>query len=259
MQVNNIDNKFNQSNVSNKYKENKIKTGVMLSSAAGVGVALAHVAKRQGFSLSPPKIMHTPVKDWAIFGLYNKNKPERKILNLDNPLDIIEIASASVVGGLAGGAVFDDKKHLKAKLKESVNQLLGNVLVPIACVGAASEFYKKHKATIVNFMPQLTENGKVSKFINKVLRSIPGSVSTVASLALGIFAGNRVSNVLNEKIFHKKVKRDIKTSDFAPHVDDLGMAISMMSEKSPFSSFVQRIVPLFLCVPGIEVGTHREE
>lgn len=259
MQVNKIGNNIDQTYVSEKKRDRNIKNGVMLTSALGVGTALAHVAKRQGFSLSPSKIMHTPVKDWAIFGLYNKNKPDRKVLNLDNPLDIIEIASASVIGGLAGGAIFDDRKHLKAKLKESVNQFLGNVLVPIACVGAASKLYNKHKESIVNFMPQLAEKGKVSKFFNKVFRAIPGSIATIASLGVGIFAGNRVSNVLNEKIFHKKVKREIKTSDFAPHVDDLGMAISMMSEKSPFSSFVQRVVPLFLCVPGIEVGTHREE
>ena len=259
MQVNKIGNNLDQTNISKKKRDKEVETGVILTSAIGVGTALAHVAKKQGFSLSPSKIMHTPAKDWAVFGLYNKNKPERKVLNLDNPLDIIEIASASVVGGLAGGAAFDDKKHLKAKLKESVNQLLGNVLVPIACVGAASTFYKKHKASIVNVMPQFAEKGKVSKVFNKVLRAIPGSIATIASLAFGIFAGNKVSNFLNEKIFHKKVKREIKTSDFAPHVDDLGMAISMMSEKSPFSSFVQRVVPLFLCVPGIEVGTHREE
>lgn len=127
MQVNKIGNNVDQTYISDKKRDRKIKNGVMLTSALGVGTALAHVAKRQGFSLSPSKIMHTPVKDWAIFGLYNKNKPDRKVLNLDNPLDIIEIASASVIGGLAGGAIFDDKKHLKAKLKESVNQFLGNV------------------------------------------------------------------------------------------------------------------------------------
>ena len=92
MQVNKIGNNIDQTYVSEKKRDRNIKNGVMLTSALGVGTALAHVAKRQGFSLSPSKIMHTPVKDWAIFGLYNKNKPDRKVLNLDNPLDIIEIA-----------------------------------------------------------------------------------------------------------------------------------------------------------------------
>ena len=114
MQVNKIGNNIDQTYISDKKRDQKIKTGVMLTSALGVGTALAHVAKRQGFSLSPSKIKNTPIKDWAVFGLYNKNKPDRKVLNLDNPLDIIEIASASVIGGLAGGAIFDDIKHLKA-------------------------------------------------------------------------------------------------------------------------------------------------
>ncbi|HIT92746.1 MAG TPA: hypothetical protein IAD11_07500 [Candidatus Stercorousia faecigallinarum] len=259
MQVTPINNNVNHQGINNKKKDKKIKAGVIAASAFGVGAALAHVAKRQGFSLSPSAIKKTPVKDWAIFGLYNKNQPGKKVLELDDPLDIIELASASVIGGVAGGAVLDDKKHLKAKFKEAVNQLLGNVLVPIACVGAASKLYGKHKEKILNFVPQIAQKGKASVVFNKALKALPASIATVASLGIGIFAGNRVSNILNEKIFHKKVKREIKGSDFAPHVDDLGMAISLMSEQSKFSSFVQRIVPLFLCVPGIEAGTHREE
>ena len=40
------------------------------------------------------------------------------------------------------------------------------------------------------------------------------------------------------EIYHKKVERNIKPSDFAPHVDDLGVAITLMSKESPFSSFI---------------------
>jgi hypothetical protein len=260
MQITSLNNNISYQGIkNNKSDDKKIKAGVVAASVIGVGAALAHVAKRQGFSLSPSAIRKTPVKDWAIFGLYNKKQPERKVLELDNPLDIIEIASASVAGGLVGGVILDDKKHIKAKVKESVNQLLGNVLVPISCVAVASNIFNKHKERILNLVPQFAQKGKTSKFINKVLKALPASVATLGSLGVGIFAGNRVSNILNEKIFHKKVKREIKGSDFAPHVDDLGMAISLMSDKSKFSSFVQRLVPLFLCVPGIETGTHREE
>lgn len=261
MQVNPINNNLNQTSIPNneKKKELKIKAGVAASSAMGVGIALAHVAKRQGFSLSPSVVKKTPVKDWAIFSLYSKKHPEKKILDLDDPIDIIEIATASVAGGLAGGAIFDDKKYFKSKLRESVNQILGNVLVPITCVGAVSALYKKNKAKILSFVPQVKSKGKASAIFNNAMKAIPFSIATLSSLGIGIFAGNRVSNVLNEKIFHKKVKREIKGSDFAPHVDDLGVALSLMAEKSPFVSFIQRTVPLFLCVPGIEAGTHRDE
>lgn len=78
MQVTPINNNVNHQGINNKKKDKKIKAGVIAASALGVGAALAHVAKRQGFSLSPSAIKKTPVKDWAIFGLYNKNQPGKK-------------------------------------------------------------------------------------------------------------------------------------------------------------------------------------
>lgn len=234
-----------------------LKPGVILTSAFGVGTALAAISKRQGFSLKPPSIKNTPVRDWAIFRLYNKKRPDKKTIELEEK-EIISMACASVAGGLAGGAIFDDKKHFKAKLRESVNQILGNVLVPVACVGGASRLYKANKVKLMSAMPQLKGSGKFAKNFNKVLKVLPGSVATIVSLGIGIVAGNRVSNFLNEKLFHKKVERNIKGSDFAPHVDDLGMAVSLMADKSKGASFIQRIVPLFLCVPGVETGTHRD-
>ncbi len=259
MQVSPISNTNNQVRVNNiDNKDKRVKAGVVATSLLGVATALAHVSKRQGFSLSPSVIKNTPIKDWAIFRLYDKNNPSKKLVELEGP-QIIELAGASVLGGLLGGAIFDDKKHLKAKLRESVNQMLGNVLVPICCVWAASDLYKKNESKILKAVPQIKESGLASKIFNKALKALPGSFATIAALSLGILAGNRVSNFINEKIFNKKVKREIKSSDFAPHVDDLGMAISLMATKSKFSSFIQRIVPAFLCVPGIEVGMHRDE
>ena len=42
----------------------------------------------------------------------------------------VDLCVASTVGGLAAGVLVDDKKHRKAKLKDSVNQLVGNTFVP---------------------------------------------------------------------------------------------------------------------------------
>ena len=114
-----VNSNINQVNF-NKNRDKKVKTGVIATSALGVATALAHISKRQGFSLNPSKIAKTPIKDWAIFGLYSKQHPERKLIDLEGP-QIIELASASVAGGLAGGIIFDDKKHRKAKYKEAVN------------------------------------------------------------------------------------------------------------------------------------------
>ena len=249
---------FNGYNSNQQQKKDKyLKPAVVLTSAMGVGAALAVISKKQGFSLKPSSIKNTPVKDWAIFRLFNKKLPDKKTIELEEK-EIISMAAASVAGGLTGGAIFDDKKHFKAKLRESVNQILGNVLVPVACVGAASRLYKAHKEKLITVMPRLKNTGKAANNFNKVLRVLPGSLATVISLGIGIVAGNKVSNFINEKLFHKKVERNIKGSDFAPHVDDLGMAVSLMADKSKGASFIQRIVPLFLCVPGIETGTHRD-
>ena len=254
-----VNNNLNQTVYYNKKNsDKKVKTGVIATSALGVATALAHISKRQGFSLNPSKIAKTPMKDWALFGLYSKKHPNRKLIDLEGP-QIIELASASVAGGLVGGLIFDDKKQRKAKYKEAVNQLLGNVLVPIGCVWTASEIYTKNKKSIMKIVPQIKETGKASKMFNGALKAIPMSVVTIAALATGIFAGNKVSNFINEKVYHKKVDRNIKPTDFAPHVDDIGMAVSLMAEKSPFASFIQRVVPAFLCVPGIETGMHRDK
>lgn len=248
---------INAVNNTDKRNDYKMKVGVAATTALATGCALAHIAKKQGFSLSPSVIKKTPVKDWAVFRLYDKNRPDRKLIELEEK-EILELATASVAGGLAGGLLFDDKKYKKSKLRESVNQLLGNVAVPVACVGAVSRLYKKYKPQILAKVPQVKETGKFTKNFNKALKGIPFSIATVVSLGVGIIAGNRVSNLLNEKVFNKKMDRKIKGTDFAPHVDDLGMAVSLMAEKSKGASFITRIVPAFLCVPGYEVGTHRD-
>ena len=242
----------------------KLKAGVAATTVLTTGVALAHIAKRQGFSLAPSVIKKTPIKDWAIFKLYDRNNKSAKLLELEG-WEIMGLASASVAGGLAGGLIFDDKKYRKSKLREAVSQLLGNVAVPIGCVWAASEVYDINKPEILSAVPQFKNTGKLAakfpklvKYTNKALLGIPFAVATIVSLGTGIFLGNKVSNFINEKVFHKKVDRKIKGTDFAPHVDDVGMAVSMMAEKSKGSSFITRIIPAFLCVPGYEVGTHRD-
>ena len=258
MQVPKVNTNINQTSYDAKKHDRRLKIGVTATSALGVATALAHISKKQGFSLNPSRIAKTPIKDWAIFGLYSKKHPERKLLEQEGE-EIIELASASVLGGLLGGIAFDDKKHRKAKLKEAVNQLLGNVLVPIGCVWSASKLYKNQKANILKIVPQIKETGKASKIFNETLKAIPGSVATLAALGCGIFAGNKVSNFINEKIYHKKVERDIKATDFAPHLDDVCLATSMMNKESTFGSLLGRFIPIALLFPGYETGSAQEK
>ncbi len=259
-------NNFDASFTSKKSKNNDYsrreqplnKTGVLLSSMAGVGVMSAVVAKKQGFSLNPKVIFSQSPKDWAMLKIFSKKQPNAKLMEIEAP-QILMLASGSAAGGLVGGAVFDDKKHFKSKVRETVNQLLGNVLVPVVCVGGASMLYKKYQSQILSKVPQIANaTAKPAKVFNKFLKVIPSAAITAAALVAGIVGGNRLSNFINEKVYHKHVDRKIKKTDFAPHVDDLSMAITLMAKKSPLSTAITRTVPAFLCVPGYQIGTHRD-
>ena len=257
-----------QTNFGHSHRKSKepisdtLRYGVLATTLTGVGTALAFISKKQGFSLSPSRIAKTPIKDWAIFKIYNKKHPARTLLELEVK-EIVTVAAGSVAGGLAGGLIFD-KKNRKAKLREALNQMLGNVLVPVAFVGGGARLYDKFKHQILSHVPQfktdsLTKNKlKFAKGVNKFLKIIPSAGITIAALGAGIITGNKVSNFINEKVYHKKVERKIRGTDFAPHVDDLSMAVTLMADKSPISTMITRTVPAFLCVPGIETGKAKE-
>lgn len=231
----------------------KQKATILASAALGMVPTLAVLAKLKGFSLNPAKILQTSPKNWAIF----KYAPKDKSIQFEEK-EIIATATSSVIGGFIGGYYVDDKSNRKAKKREVLNQILGNVLVPVGCVGLGSRMYEKYENRLSNLMPQINSPKKIAKFANKVLRNIPNAICTVTFLSVGIYLGNKVSNFINEKIYHKKIERKIKTSDFAPHVDDLCMATSMMNKESEFGSKLARIIPIALLVPGYETGTAQE-
>ncbi|HIS37834.1 TPA: hypothetical protein IAC10_14615 [Candidatus Scatousia excrementigallinarum] len=244
--------------VENKNCSPKLKRAVTAASALGVGTAYAIIAKKQGFSLNPSKIFKTPIKDWSLIKLYDKKHPERKLIELEE-WEILGLAAGSIAGGLTAGAVVDKKKNFKAKAREAVNQFFGNVCVPVAFVKGAASLYDKYKKPILSKVPQIKGDGKSIKVLNKSLKCIPSAAMTLAALGAGIVSGNRLSNILNEKVFHKKTERHIKKTDFAPHVDDIGMAVSLMADKSKLSTAITNTVPLFLCVPGIQAGLAQEK
>ena len=53
-------------------KDKRMKLSVTATTAVAVAGAFAHIAKKQGFSLSPSVIKKTPIKDWAIFKDHNE-------------------------------------------------------------------------------------------------------------------------------------------------------------------------------------------
>lgn len=231
----------------------KQKAVVLGASALGMAIPLAFWSKKVGFSLNPAKIFKKDaIKNWALL----KYKPLDKVLEYDAP-QIISVAAGSVAGGFAGGALVD-KSNLKAKKREVLSQLLGDVIVPISCVWAGAKVFKHYEKTLQKIMPKIAKETKFAKVVNAISENIPNAIATLGSLGIGIVAGNKVSNEINEKLYHKKVERGIKATDFAPHVDDLCMSISMVNSGSTFGTKLGRIIPLALLVPGYETGTGRE-
>ncbi len=235
---------------------NNLSTGkkavILTTSALGIVPVMAVLAKQKAFSLNPSKILKTPVKDWAIF----KFRPKETSIKFEEP-QIIAVATGSVAGGFVGGAIVD-KSNIKAKKREALNQILGNVLIPVGCVGSGSRIYEKYADKIQGIMPQIKGDKKIIKILNKCLKNLPNAALTVGLLGVGIYLGNRVSNFINERIYNKKVDRNIKASDFAPHVDDLCMATSMMNKESEFGSKLARVIPVALLVPGYQTGIAQE-
>lgn len=235
----------------------KQKAMVLATSALGMALPLAFWCKKAGFSLNPAKIFKSPInpfKNWALF----KYKPVDKVLEYDDAAKIISIATGSVAGGFAGGAIVD-KENIKAKKREVLSQLLGDVIVPITCVWMGAKVFKHYENALQKIMPKINKDTKIAKVFNAISANIPNAVATLGSLGIGIIAGNKVSNEINERLYHKKVERGIKASDFAPHVDDLCLSISMVNSGSEFGTKLGRIIPLALLVPGYETGTAREK
>lgn len=234
----------------------KVNTGVALTSALGVAGAVALIAKKQGFSLSPSKIKNTPVKDWAIFGITEKLRPEKKVMKLEWA-EIMTLGIASVTGGLIGGAIFDKKENFKTKCYEAVSQLIGDITIPLSFVALPTLFYKKFEDLSDSTTTKHLKLQNVSKVIknNKFLRVATATLVSGSSLAAGIITGNRVSNKLNGHFSGEEVDRGIRLTDFAPHLDDVCLAITLMAEKSPFGDIVSKFVPIALTVAGIETGT----
>lgn len=237
----------------------KAKLGVAATSALGVASAVALISKRQGFSLSPSKILKTPVKDWAIFKITNKNRPDEKILKFKAP-EILTMGIGSVLGGLAGGVMFDKKENLPAKCSEAVSQFIGDISIPLMFVALPTELYKKFE-DLADAETKHASLKQASKFIknNRFLRVLCPTVVSGASLATGIIAGNKVSNKINEKVHGEKQNRGIRITDFAPHLDDVCLAITLMADKSPVGDIISKFVPVALTIAGIETGSAKKQ
>lgn len=232
----------------------KEQVGSAVCASLGVATALALISKRQGFSLNPKRILNTRINDWAIFKITNKDKNNGKVLDFQAK-EILTLGAGSVAGGLVAGAIYDKKENFKYKCYEAISQMIGDISIPLAFVAGPATIYKKFETLASKETKHLTLQ-KLAKTIdkNKFLRVMCPTVTTGIPLGLGILTGNKVSNWINGQLQGEEQQRGIRATDFAPHIDDVCMAVSIMAEKGPIPDIISKFVPVALTVAGIETS-----
>ena len=169
-----------------------------------------------------------------------KNFKIGDILKVDfnSALRTMGLATASLVGGLTAGLIADDKKYRKPKLKEAMHQFLGNIITPIAIVGIATSWIEKQK-------------------YSRVKSTLLGFAAAMIGVGLGVTGGNKIANVVNEKIYKEDDKRKVGIKDFGIHVDDIFAVMGMTDLGESVKSFVSKALPVVFLICGYEAGTKR--
>lgn len=223
-----------------EFLSNKQKWAILGSSTAGMIAGLALCARRQNLNI------------------FNWN--EFKKIKIES-LEILALAAGSLVGGLAGGIAVD-KTNKRDKIKETLQQFVGNIVFPISFVAGGNWAYDKIIKKTGFKMPEVN-----NKALNAILKAFPPVAVVLGSLAVGIKVGNEVANNMNNKIFVEDEDRDIKLTDFAAHVDDTLLGASLVAQNlSPtstttaassgaISAVASRLIPPALVIPGYMAGT----
>ena len=207
------------------------KLGIRLSTAAGIIGSLAILAKtsKTPYSLKISKMVSTPFKDSFL------GKIDYDVKN------VLAVGAGSCIGGLLGGLFFDENKNNRqAKLREGLVQYT-NIALPIATVHYMSklgEFCAKKMSKGGNFL---------------------NAVAPIVGLGVGIVAGNRISNKLNQLIFHKKDNRPVELTDMSAHLDDICMTSQYIVKDNILTKSASRFIPLALMVAGCEIGKKQEK
>ncbi len=213
-----------------------VKRGVFLTTALGVATGVA-IALKRGKCIKDPKLIS------------GKLKFLNPLMKVDYDWkNVIIMAGCSILGGITGGAIFDKKENFKAKCREGIIQMGGNILIPLGCVGGGSALYDKFLAQKV-----------INKFkLAGPKAEIPGAIIALITLSAAIFFGNKTTNFINEEIYHIRDDRGVKFADMSGHLDDTCLALSKASKDSVISKVASRVIPLALLVCGYSSGVMQE-
>ena len=146
----------------------------------------------------------------------------------------VDLCVASTVGGLAAGILVDDKKHRKAKLKDSVNQLVGNTFVPFGFLALSN---------------------KITKPLPKIWQTIIG----IGTLIATTFLGHSAANKINEKIFKEDSGYKCTFKDFAGDFDDFVFAASTVMGSKWLYMITATVCPVTYMTHGFLAGCRQQD
>lgn len=219
----------------------KVKVGVFLTTLAGVTAAMLFSLKKHNLSLNPFKNLFKSPKNWGIFN-------EKLYSEKELPWLVSKLAIGSVGGGLIGGAIFDKKENMKAKFREAIIQLVGNIFTPLLCVAGGGALFKKYLEP--GIIKKLNLNGKA--------KGVPKAIATGLTLVGAIFLGNKVGNTINQKVFNVDDNRKLKLTDMSPHIDDLCLSLTLGASDSKIGTVLSKFIPAALMVAGYSTGVTQE-
>ncbi len=146
----------------------------------------------------------------------------------------IELCTASTIGGLTTGLIVDKPENRKAKLKDGVNQLVGNTFIPFGFLALANLCTKK--------LPKVVQ-----------------SLVAVGALIGTTFLGHNVADKINEKLFKEKSGYKCTFKDFATDFDDVIFATSTVLKSKKLYQMTATICPITYLTHGYLAGTRQEE
>ena len=163
--------------------------------------------------------------------LFFVKKQNSKITNIHYGLkEIATVSAGSIIGGILGGRIDNNKYDQIQKVKEGVFQFSNAVIPPALVVG----------------INRLTKNWK---FANK---AIPKIISTIAGLGVGMILSAKVSNLICDPK-DKEHDRKLTIKDSIANIDD-AVGVLAMSNFPCLHKVAGVMLPIVYAFCGFRAG-----
>lgn len=227
----------------------KVKIGAAIGTLTGVALAMLWTFKSKSKYIDGIKETKNLKDYWHNLThiKYIDETPDKKATWELEKL-ISRLTLGSVGGGLVAGSVVDKRENRKAKFREAIIQVIGNIYTPLLCVDGGIRVFEKVADEKIIKALKLGEKTK----------GIPKAIISLGCLAGGLVVGNKVGNTINEKAFHVKDNRKIKLADLSPQIDDACVAVSLVAANSSIGEYVSRVIPAALMIAGYSTGIMQE-